>query len=115
MKYLTEKDFDHSKLNQTDFSIVECVNGNQLQSQIMQPIINKLINNMPVRINHFRIDMLQYPFIVEQFYILSRTAYLLFLDGEFIDRIDGIISYNELSRRINGHISASIQKSKIVC
>ncbi|MFN2396685.1 MAG: hypothetical protein ABR597_13470, partial [Bacteroidales bacterium] len=104
MNYLTDKDFDHVTLKHADFSIVECVNGNQLQTQIMQPIIHKLMHNMPVKIRHFRIDMLQYPFIVEQFYILSKTAYLLFLDGEFIDRIDGIISYTEFSRRINGHI-----------
>jgi hypothetical protein len=107
MKYLTEKDFDHSTLNHAEFSIVECVNGNQLQSQIMQPIINKLIINMPVPLNHFRIDMLQFPFIIEQFYILSKTAYLLFLNGKFVDRIDGIISYNEFSEKIIEHISSS--------
>lgn len=105
MKYLTENDFDQSTLKHDGFSIVECVNGNQLQSQIMQPIINKLISNLPVKIRHFRIDMFQYPFIVEQFYILSRTAYLLFYNGEFIDRIDGIVSYNEFSRRISEHIA----------
>jgi hypothetical protein len=107
VEYLTDKDFDHITLKYDEFSIVECVNGNNGQLLVMQSVISKLINNMPVSLRHFRIDMLKYPFVVEQFYVLNRTAYLLFFNGQFIDRIDGIISYNDFSRRLNVHINAS--------
>ncbi|MDF1551398.1 MAG: hypothetical protein P1P88_26490, partial [Bacteroidales bacterium] len=70
IKYITDTDFDNATLKHGGFSIVECVNGNLGQLQIMQPILLKLKENMPFKLRHYRIDMLKYPFVVEQFYVL---------------------------------------------
>ncbi|MDF1547737.1 MAG: thioredoxin family protein [Bacteroidales bacterium] len=102
IKYITTKDFDNTTLKYDGFCLVECVNGNRGQLQMMQPVLSRLIDSVPTKLKYMRIDINKQPFIVEQFYVLQSPSYLIFLNGQFIDRVDGIISYNDFSKRING-------------
>jgi len=104
IKYITAKDFDNTTLKFDGFCLVECVNGNHGKLQMMQPVLSRLIDAVPTKLKYMRIDIHKHSFIVEQFYVLQSPSYLLFFNGEFIDRVDGIVSYNDFSTRIKGHI-----------
>lgn len=105
IKYLTNKDFDNTTLKYDGFCLVECVNENHGKLQMMQPVLSRLIDAVPTKLKYMRIDIQKHAFIVEQFYVLQSPSYLIFFNGQFIDRIDGIISYNDLSKRIQQHIN----------
>ncbi len=104
VKYITAQDFDKAKLNHDGFSIIECISENNGLLKTMESVLLKLQKSVPIQINHFRIDPHNNPFIVEQFYVLQEPSYLIFFDGIFIDRMDGIVSFFDFFLKMNGHI-----------
>ena len=106
VKYITTLDFNEAKLNFDGFSIIECINENNALLKTMESILFRLKNSIPFPIEHLRIDCQNNPFIVDQFYVTQEPSYLFFFNGDFIDRIDGIVSFAELSLKMNQHIES---------
>ncbi len=104
VKYISSQDFDKAKLNRDGFSIIECIAKNNALLKIMESVLFKIKTTIPTPIAHFRIDIRNNPFIVEQFYVMQEPSYLIFFNGDFIDRIEGIISFTELSIKMKWHI-----------
>ena len=108
VKYITAHDFDKTKLNYNGFSIVECINKNNALRITMESVLFRLKNSTPSQIKHLRIDTLKNPIIVEQFHVMHEPSYLIFFNGDFIDRIEGIVSFSEFSFKMNEHIESLI-------
>jgi len=104
--YITEKDFEGSTLKFPGLSVVECMSNNNGLLKTMEPVLVKLKEGISIPFNHLRINLQIGAFIIHQFHVLKEPSYLIFFNGEFIDRVDGIISYNDFSKRINGHITS---------
>lgn len=105
IKHLTKEDFIECTLNVKGFAIVECYNGMPGHLQIMEPIFVKLRNKYQKNLTHFRINTEENPFIIEDFYVINEPSYLIFYNGEFIDRIDGMIPFNAFANILEKYVN----------
>jgi len=102
--YITAQDFNNTRLKFDHLSIVECINNNNALLKVMESVLIKLQNSVSIQFKHLRIDPRNNSFIVNKFHVQQEPSYLIFFNGEFIDRLDGIISYNEFSQRMEQQI-----------
>lgn len=104
VKYLSDSDFEDSKLIFENYSIVECFYGSSGMLQIMEPVFSKLCQTHQLVFSHFRINTEDYPFILERFYVSQIPSYLFFYRGELIDRMDGLVAFNKLYTKVKQHL-----------
>jgi hypothetical protein len=71
----------------------------------MEPVLSKLRAKIQVKFAHLRINVRKHPFIVEYYYVIREPCYLFFYNGELIDRIEGLISFNKFELKISEHIN----------
>lgn len=103
--HITNIDFDRVTIKHQGLVILECALDNNALLKTMESVIDKLHESIPIPFNHLRIDPQKDASIVHQFHVFKEPSYLIFYNGNFIDRLDGIISYNDFLKRINGHLS----------
>ncbi|TVQ12794.1 MAG: hypothetical protein EA361_10580 [Bacteroidetes bacterium] len=103
---ITNKDFDKIRLKYQGLVILECAGDHNGLLKTMESVIDKLQESITIPFRHLRIDPQKDAFIIHQFHVFKEPSYLFFFNGKFIDRLDGIISYNDFSRRINEHITS---------
>jgi hypothetical protein len=102
-KIITYQDFDGVMLKHPGLIVLECASENNALLKTMESVIHKLQESSPIPFKHLRIDPQKDIQIVHMFHVLKEPSYLIFFKGEFIDRVDGIISYNDFSKRLNEH------------
>lgn len=98
--YITDQDFNSICFKHHGFALVECVSSFSGSKQIMEPVLNKINNSFNQELNLYRIHTDKYPLIVKNFCILQEPTFLLFYNGEFIDRIVGFMPFKELMQKI---------------
>lgn len=104
--HITDTDFDTVRLKYQGLIILECAINNNALLKTMESVIHKLQKSISIPCKHMRIDPQKDAFIIHQFHVFKEPSYLIFFNGEFIDRIDGIISFIDFSKRINEHIAS---------
>lgn len=107
--HITAKDFDGVTLKYQGLIILECASNNNSLLKTMESVLHKLHERIPIPFKRLRIDPQKDAVIVHRFHVFKEPSYLIFYNGKFIDRLDGIIPYNEFSRRINGHITVLLK------
>jgi thioredoxin-like negative regulator of GroEL len=103
---ISDKDFKGVRLNHPGLIILECASENNALLKTMEPVLQKLHESIPIPFKHLRINLQKEAFIVQQFHVTKEPSYLIFYNGDFIDRMDGIISHNDFSKRVSEHIPA---------
>lgn len=103
LKHISKNDFKGFTLQQPGFCIVECYNNSSGPLQIMEPVFSRLANESDIVVSHVRINIKDNPFIIEYFHILRAPAYLFFDNGVLTDKVEGLISFNQLYKTIQNH------------
>lgn len=105
INYINKNDFSNKRLIVSGFALVECYSDVSGPLQIMEPILKKLRMKFQERMVHCRINMTNCSFVVDNYFVRHIPAYLVFYEGDFIDRIDGMIPFNEFAMVIERHVS----------
>lgn len=95
---LSENDFTNSTIKKNGLVLVECFNNTFSTLYISEPILSKLRNKYNKNLTHYRINTDTNKFIVENYYVIKYPTYLLFNGGKLINRIEGIIPFNEFAK-----------------
>ena len=104
IQYITDKDFFKNNLKYNALAIVECFSSLS-GMQIMEPVLVKFKE----LINHFRINTDTFPFISVLFYIICKSAYVIFHKGELID---GMVPFYEFPGILESHLEYLKRKLK---
>lgn len=105
IKDITENSFEDNQLRVEGLAIVECYKGALSPLQIMDPVLYRLRTENKYKFSHLRADIKKYSFIVGEFHVLTFPSYLFFYNGVLIDRLEGLVSFNDLSKAIDDNFS----------
>lgn len=71
----------------------------------MSLILNSIINRLQIKIKLIKIDIENDTSIKSMYNISTQPTYLIFLNGNMIDRLTGIISRSEFELKIDSYIN----------
>ncbi len=104
IKQVNGKNFTNYRFNVKGVAIVECYNTSKASVKIMEPILERVKERFYNSFEHFRIDVAQNPFVINDFFALHVPTFLIFCNGDLIDRIDGMVPYDDFVEKLGNHI-----------
>ena len=104
VKHINENHFIKNKLDVKGLALVECFDKNLASLEIMKPILSKIKGRLNGSLTHLRAEITSNDYIANTFYALHIPTFLIFKDGELVDRIDGMLPYKEFMETIEKQI-----------
>lgn len=100
VKVITETQFQSEVIEREDPALVVFVADWSGSCQLVDPILEKLDDEIIKKNSIFKIESEKNVGIIEKFNIRNFPTFLFFSKGEIIDSISGLTSHTELSKRL---------------